>query len=205
MTVFASDTFTDSDGTLLQNHTPTVGGSWTKLVGGTGADIEIYSNRATPSGDGVVYYNGGTPASAEYDVTLTIKNAGSSNYTIGQYGRLSPAAETGYLAWVVSSAYYLYRAVAGVFTELGIWATAPAANDVVKLEIRDATKRLFVNGTQRISSGDNAVTAAGKAGLRCYGTSSTFFVDDFSADDLGGGAATSRAAHRAFPRAVLNF
>lgn len=187
MTVFASDAFTDSNGTLLQNHTPTVGGLWTKLVGGTGADIEIHNNQATPSGDGVVYYNGGTPSGAEYDVLLTQKIAGSSNYALGQYGRLSTSAETGYLAWSNAGAYFLYKAVSGSFTELGSWTTAPAANDVVKLEIRNASKKVFVNGTQRISSTNNDVTAAGKAGLRCYGTSTTFYVDDFSADDLSSG------------------
>ena len=45
MTVIFSDTFTDTDGTDLQSHTPTVGTSYTRS-GGTGG-ISITSNAAT--------------------------------------------------------------------------------------------------------------------------------------------------------------
>ena len=38
----------------------------------------------------------------------------------------------------------------------------------LKLEIRDATKKFFIDGVERISSSDNAITAAGKAAIRYY-------------------------------------
>lgn len=179
MTTIASDTFTDTNGTTLQSHTPSGGGTWTKSIGGAGVDIEIQSNQATPSGNNAWYYHSQDPTGVEYDCQFTIKQTGSTNYAIGLVGRCSTSAETGYLYHPGGSFHYLYKVSGGSYTELGTYFASVAINDVIKLEIKDATKRVFVNGTQRISSTNNDVTAKGKAGLRGYGTSTTQYVDDW--------------------------
>lgn len=190
MAQIASDTFTDSNGTLLQSHTPSGGGTWTKGIGASGVDIEIQSDRASPSAltsDFSWYYHSVDPTGTEYDCTYTVGATPSSAAAIGMTARASTTAETGYLQWTGggSSHHYLYVVTAGAYTELGTYAVTATTNDVIKLEIKDATKRVFVNGTQRISSTDNTHSAKGKVGLRCYGTNTAYGVDNWSVDEAG--------------------
>ena len=186
MATFASDNFTDSNGVALQSHTPTGGGAWTKVIGGAGIDIEIYGNGASPSGNSPVYYHATAPAGVEYDVTATITRTGNSASTVGISARQSSSAETNYLAWP-STIWTLYKTVAGAFTSLGTYSTLPAVNDVFKLECKDATKKLFINGIERISSANNDVTAAGYAGIRGYGTSANTHIDVWLAEQAASG------------------
>lgn len=96
-------------------------------------------------------------------------------------------------ARLVVAAWRLFKRVAGSQTELGTAYSQvlSAGNDyVVKLEIRDATKKVYIDGVERISDSDNPITAAGKVGL--YGfvpaTNSTgMHWADFSAADPAGG------------------
>lgn len=192
MTVIASDNFTDSNGTLLQNHTPSGGGSWTKLIGGAGVDIEIYGNGATPSGDNSWYYHSATPSGVEYDVSYTLTQVGSSNHGLGCTARSSTSAQTGYLSWHGPVIYYLYKAIAGSFTELGSSSVdTPTAGDTVKLEIKGASKKLFVNGVERISSSNNDITDAGKAGFRTWGTDTASYLDNWQVEEVGGGSSVN--------------
>ena len=52
----------------------------------------------------------------------------------------------------------------GVVTTLGTIDVTIAAGDTFKLEITDATKKIYHNGIEVISSTDNALTAAGNWG-----------------------------------------
>ena len=190
MTVFVSDTFTDTDGTLLTAHTGETGATWTSLKG---TAEEIQSNALTPNGNDGVCYASGSPASAEYDVEYVITGTTAAGYALGGLGRLDTGVSTGtyYLAWHTSATFTLYKVIANAFTSLGTSSSpAPVGGDAIKLEIRDAAKKLFVNGSEKISSADNAITGAGKAGVRSYGNVTTVGIDTFVATDAAGGATT---------------
>jgi hypothetical protein len=188
MTTLASDDFTDTTGTELSAHTPTGGGSWTKSIGAGGDLIKITGNAAYPNCAvaWAVYYHSATPASAAYDVSLTNVAAGAGS-AIGPCGRVSTSADTYYFAWPTTGVITLYKAVAGAFTSLGTYG-ASSAGDTLKLQITDATKKVFVNGTERISSADNSITATGKAGLRAYGNSTGVTFDGWLAEETAGAA-----------------
>jgi hypothetical protein len=48
---FFEDNFTDTDGVLLQDHSPDTGDSWTRLWGTVGTNAEINTNRCRSDGD----------------------------------------------------------------------------------------------------------------------------------------------------------
>jgi hypothetical protein len=108
------------------------------------------------------------PRGNEYDVEWTVSNfIGNDDPVMGLARMLD---ENNYYAGSIRNGganpdQRLVKCVAGVITSLGtanIGETAPVA---CKLEIRDATKKLFTGGVQRISSADNALTDAGEAGI----------------------------------------
>lgn len=162
---FANDTFTGTNGTTLQSHTSDSGHSWTKL---TGSDMQINNNTVYNTTFSVtMYYSSAIPAGVEYDVEATIKTLNSSKNGCGVGGRISTSATTFYSARFKSTPQWeLNKYIAGVATLLGSYAgDYPSTAKVVKLEIRDATKKLYVDGVERVSSVDNEITAAGRPGV----------------------------------------
>jgi len=59
----------------------------------------------------------------------------------------------------------LFKRVGGTFTPLGVYDATLATGTIIKLEITDATKKVFVDGVERISSTDNALTSVGTWGI----------------------------------------
>ena len=197
MAVFAEDNFTDTDGTALTSHTPDDGGSWTKhtLAGSGSWDIRSNRIRSTGStGTDAHFYHSGTPDSAEYDVEADIVRLGSTtpSATPGVTGRHSTSAETFYFARYNASptfVWQLFKRVSGTFTLLGSYSQSFSVGQsrTVKLEIRDTAKKVYIDGTERISSTDNAITAAGKAGIRDntgQATTTGYHIDNYVATDL---------------------
>lgn len=171
--VFVSDTFTDADGTLLSAHVGEIGATWTQNPASLRTS-QIAGNAVRVSSSGAVslYYASGLPATAEYDVQATFSVVVTTGNTFdGIVGRQSVADDTSYCAlWnqTAGARWELYRIVAGVSTLLGFFAgdDPSGAARIVKLQIRDAAKKVFVDGVERISSADNAIAAAGRAGVR---------------------------------------
>lgn len=171
------DSFTEaSTDTALPSHTPDTGTSWT-VAFSTATTAVLQAKQATDvcqasaneTGVGVTYTASPAPAGAEYDVEITIVNVdtSTSNRPWWLFGR-----------YVDSSNYYgvgvrptgltdidLRLRVGGVNSSLGTYNGGLSAGDVIKLEIRDATKRVYINGVQQISSADNSITSVGLAGL----------------------------------------
>ena len=177
MAVIVSDTFTEllAD-TTLQTHVPDTGTGWTEFSscavgrnfvvffllddmganGSSGNCIEIYTAQPDPS-------------VAEYDVqvtttvitTFTVNPAGlvarltdiNNHYTAGSYIASAAADKK------------IFKMVAGTRTELASGDNGLTAGDVFKFEVRDATKKLYQNAVEILSSTDNAITGAGQAGL----------------------------------------
>jgi hypothetical protein len=177
--VLANDNFTDVAGTLLQNHISDDAQGWVKHALTTGDLVVSNANRIRQAVTGTqIYLRTDTPPGAEYSVQGELyPMAASTTARNGVVGRADELADTYYLARydTTTNVWQLYKFVAGTPTLLGSSAStaAVATRYMVRLEIKDATKKLFVNGMERISSADNEITAAGKFGVRFQDAAAT--------------------------------
>jgi hypothetical protein len=90
---FIEDTFTDADGTLLENHSPDIGLSWVKK----GADVssEIQNDELTEGND-VVYENEIDPPTADYDAKVDTVSKENDYYNHLLYLRWDDVNQDGY-------------------------------------------------------------------------------------------------------------
>lgn len=175
--VFVNDSFTGADGTNLTAHTGETGATWTAHTA-SGATIVLTSNRAGDGGNNAIYYASGLPATADYDVESLIyfvTNTASAHFICG---RMDTTANTFYgMRWNQgTTAWQLYKRIAGTFTQLGsdyTDAVATGNTRTAKLQLRGTTITAFIDGTSRISVTDSAITAAGRVGFRGNGALST--------------------------------
>lgn len=193
-TTFVFDTFTGVDGTTLSAHTGEVGATWTKHPTSGADTMELESNKVRVSGSAapVLYYASGLPPTAEYAVEATVSEATDETGTMGVAGRVDTVANTHYTARYESNLeqWELYKFVAGAATLLGSYVgdDPTSGPKLLRLVLRDALKEVYVEGVQRITSIDNVVTAAGRAGARgglgSTGPGANLRLDTFSAFDL---------------------
>ena len=207
---FVSDTFTDTDGVLLQNHTPDVGGAWEALdfswpsLAATTLYAAINTNRARAAASSTrirAYRNATAPATNEYDVQAihTLTTAGT-NVFAGLLGRMTPTGVISadvdryrcvynFHGSVGSRAWSLAKVVSGTQTVLdSLTEDIGAGTHTIKLEVRTATKRAFLGAVQKLSSADDAITQVGRAGIGIDPTQGVNnYTDDFSATDVAGG------------------
>jgi parallel beta-helix repeat protein len=179
-----TDTFTGADGTLLQNHTGETGATWTKGPAAYPADLTILANRVWGPG-WALYYASGTPSGNEYDVSaeLTVKS------NVGATGVVARAA--------TPDSFYMarYNAATGSWelatctpncAILGSYAQTLTVGQTyaLRLEVRNAQKRLFVDGVQRASTIDDTITRVGLTGIRQgpgdASATTGYHVDNFS-------------------------
>lgn len=197
-----TDTFTDTDGTLIQNHLPDSSSSsdsiWHPLgfppAGGSSSqNAEVRSNRAQSAGSTAAsraYRNTAVPASAEYDVECDAA-LGSTVYLIGRMTSAGTTAasvdryQCGFRADGSVVAMPLQKSVSGTITTLdSVDPGLGTATAALKLELRDAAKKAYIDSTEYLTSADNAITQVGRAGLGLPGNSTnTRYIDNFSATD----------------------
>lgn len=199
MAVFVSDSFTDTAGTVLDSHTGETGASWTEHPSfSDGESVISDGNRLRPNvlgTNGPGYYASGVPDSAEYDVEADYRVVTVVAGSVQIAGRLSTSAQTEYLARYGDGEWQLFKAVSGSFTLLGSFSQTISAGNTynLKLEIRDAAKKVYIDSVERISSADNAITADGRAGMTGgfnITNSTGLHVDNFVATDLSGGGSS---------------
>lgn len=193
MATFVSDTFTDADSTSLESHIGETGATWTRHPSYTAAANSLITGnrvRESDAANTATYYASGLPATAEYDVQATLRKLDSRATFSRIIGRLSTSADTCYLANYRHDVeeFRLFRVEAGTFTQIGSFAQSLTIGQdyVVKLEIRDAAKKVYIDGVERISSSDNVVTAAGRAGIALIGDATGangYHWDSFTAVD----------------------
>lgn len=189
---FVVDTFTDADGTNFVDHTPDTGSVWVLREGTNGGVISDANRVRSTTSTLTQVHNAASPASAEYDVAVELHWQSYGEWANGVSGRSDASANTHYYAYFYDTPaqWQLWKVVAGSYTSLGNFAEgAPANPSSLVLEIRDATKKLYVGGVERVSSADNAITAAGHAGVKLYGSTSNTtgsHLDNFAASDAGG-------------------
>jgi hypothetical protein len=200
---FVRDDFTNTNATLITAHYPSWSGAATSGEGSTWAQ----SNEAGATD--IKILNSGTRAQLNYTAGAGSQITQASNNRTAETVAYSVQADvhggtgTGGAAissagvvarWTSSANFYLaqvdqggtvalFKCVAGVFTSLGTYALG-VASATIKLQVTDAAKKVFVNGTERISSADNALTSAGKAGMRHVANYATTVTQQPYADNL---------------------
>lgn len=189
------DTFTDTSGTNLIAHTGESGATWTKHPSRAGDVLISPANRAYVLGAGTAwgYFASGIPATVEYDIICDyVFKDTDTQHELEIVGRYDTAADSCYAVRreEILSLWKLLVVNAGTTTVLGTFSNDPAVDAVVevKLQIRNATKKVFLDGVEVISSADNTVAAKGRAGVRGFtlpGMTATTGIhyDNFAVED----------------------
>lgn len=166
MAQFVNDTFTDTDATAVTSHIGETGATWTKHGFATNSTAPaIRSNRLNTEDTGAVnsvYYASGSPASADYTVSLGyVPGSGGAQVgdIVGPLGRVNTGANTFYGALYLTSAsgIRLYRFAAGTGTVIvAAVAFTPVSGTTytITLDIQGAGATVTVAGrVQRSSDG----------------------------------------------------
>jgi hypothetical protein len=163
-----SDSFTGADGTALESHVGEVGASWTRHPNYP-AIARLQSNRVWGS-EWALYLASGVPPTNEYDVMadLTVR---SNSGAVGLVARASTTGPDSFYLARYNQSRGMWQMVKCTPTECipqgsTTMALTVGATYSLRLEVRNAAKRLYVNGILRASSFDNEYTQVGRAGIR---------------------------------------
>lgn len=172
---FVTDTFTDTAGdNLATQHTGEVGATWVPVTGGGGGNWLITdAGRVRPASAGTAHDTraSGVPTTAEYDVDADFRvftHAGDFSDTPRLWGRLLATEQTGYFVYNSGGTWILYQMEAGMATGyLGEFASPLVDGTTyhVKLAIRDASKKVYLDGVLIITSFTNVLTTKGYVGI----------------------------------------
>ncbi len=215
MTIRVSDTFSVGVDTNLDVHTPTpTGDGWTEEVR-TGnryqrirtADDYSQSN-AGENSDRHIYTAQPNCSGAEYDVEAQLVGVPAGAGTDDPWFLVARLTGTGdyYSAGVYDNApaadKKIFKTVGGTPTELasGAMSAEIADNDILMFEVRDATKKLYKNAGEELSTSNNDITASGRAG---FGLGNAWVstddivnawdTDNFELDEVVGGGPTPQS------------
>lgn len=190
MALLFRDTFTDTDSTALQSHTPDTGTGWTRVWGSSGVNISVEANQAEGSGgasDGAIYTADATYGTADYMVkaTITDMSIGSDDpiFLLLRVQDQENMYAVGFWDNGTASSSRMYKKVSGTWTALGTAFTTPVDGDVVHFFAMGETIGVAVNGDIVDSVTDSDITSAGKAGLAMGGDAE--LVN--SSDDMASG------------------
>lgn len=164
----------------LSSHTPEQGGPITQHPTAGGL-FYIVNHRAVcrsaAAGKGVMIY-GATPASADYSVQADVRIFDATG-AVGIVGRCSATASTFYYAYITNnnSELVLAKMVGGAITTLDTFNSAgffdAGSTYELTLEMTGTAIKAYVNGVERCSATDSAITAAGRGGIRGINLSDT--------------------------------
>jgi hypothetical protein len=182
-TTFLSDTFTDTTNTNLAFHTGEIGAIWTMHPSYPLSAAVIDSSgklRSTlpPTGNNsTVFYSSSNPISADYtlDWDIKVNSIPGSLSVVAPTARSSTSQSTFYAVWYSDTGLwslykYINTTTAGVL--LGSWQGSIVAGTTYhgKLSLNGTSLAVSVDGTQRISVTDSAISSAGKVGVLLYNT-----------------------------------
>jgi hypothetical protein len=176
MNRIGQDAFEGTAGTDLAAHAPDIGISWEKVedTGAAAQTIQLTGlgtaelNTTEANSRCIFAFNPG-PSVAESNVgfTLVVAGTGSNDKThlVARYVDNSNwyAAEIG--CSNDNPDVKIAKKVAGTVTTLASANASPANLDLYVFEVRNGAKRLLENGVEILTTTDNALTAAGRAGL----------------------------------------
>ena len=166
------DTFTDTNGVAITDHTPELGGAWSAQFGNSPATpSRINNNRLYSTSGAGIYRNAATPPSADYYVEGVLDFLSTvAGDNVGIIGRAQSGENTYYtVRWSQASGNFaMFRIVAGSSTQIGssYATTFTSGSKVVRLTMVGSAISASIDGVVRISATDANITAAGFAGTR---------------------------------------
>ena len=178
MATYVQDTFTDTNGTALNAHTPDIGGSgaWNALQG----TLRINNNMVDMDAHFGRYENNCTvsPSSADYEVSVDVVWNGGDGWAnktgvLGRWDTSGPHV-AGYEAFYDEndSTWYLrYWSSSSLQGTLGTYADAgfTSGTKTLKLGMVGTAIKVYIDGVERISATNSTITAANKGGLLMEG------------------------------------
>jgi hypothetical protein len=176
-------TFTDN---FNRADSSNLGSGWTEVSG----DWSISGNRLSPGSAGGVVLAAIANPLATNDNYAQVTIASTAAVSHGVWCRGSSTLTSGYLWRNNGTTWDLFWVVGGSFTVIGTYTAAAAVNDVARVQAVGTTIKGFVNGVERVSVTDTAVSTGTYAGIRSESTASVLF-DDFSAGDITSGVAVT--------------
>jgi hypothetical protein len=173
MTTFTDD-FNRADGSPGANWVQ-VSGTWS-----------IITNRlSSGSAGGTIVIRAATAMSTnDNSAQVTIATTGAVSH--GVWCRGNTTITQGYLWRNDGTSWNLFSVVGGSFVSVGSFAGAAVAGDVAKIQAVGSTIKGFVNGVQRVSVTDTAVTTGTSVGIRAE-SSNLLRFDDFTGADVTSG------------------
>lgn len=160
-----------------------LGANWVEVSG----DWSIVSNQLSPGAAGgtIILRAAGAMASNDNYAQATI--AATTTASQGVWCRGNSNISQGYLWRNNGSSWDLFSVVGGSFTVIGTYAAAAAPGDVAKVQAVGSTIKGLVNGIERVSVVNTAVTTGTAVGIRADSAGALRF-DDFAAGDVTAGA-----------------
>lgn len=202
MSVFVTDTYTDTGGTTLTSHTGETGASWTETTGFTGGEAVISAGGTLRSNSAseMVAIASGTPGSADYPVLADFVSV-TSTQRAGLVARWTDSGTSaGYmLRFREFQGWQLFRYVSGTPTQIGSTVgptSMPAGTYRLRLEcsgigatvtvtckLQRNSDSFWLNSSGSFVSGDstfltysdtdaNRIVTTGKAGVTFLGAAS---------------------------------
>lgn len=172
MTTFTDD-FNRADSSNL-------GANWVEVSG----DWSIISNQLSAGAAGGTIVLRAATAMASNDNYAQVTIAATTSASQGVWCRGNSDLTSGYLWRNNGTNWTLFKVVGGTFTSIGsAFVAAAAPGDIAKVQAVGSTIKGFVNGVERASVTDTAVTTGTSVGIRSDSTSALRY-DDFSAGDV---------------------
>jgi hypothetical protein len=170
-----SDDFNRADGAPGANWV-LVSGPWT-----------IISQQLSAGAAGGTILLRAATAMATSDNYAQVTIAATTSASQGLWCRGDSSLTSGYAWRNNGSNWSLFSVVGGTFTSIGTYSAAAVAGDVAKIQAVGSTIKGFVNGIERVSVVNTAVTTGTSVGIRSDSTSALRY-DDFTAADVVAGA-----------------
>jgi hypothetical protein len=165
-----------------------LGAGWVEVSG----DWSIVSSQLSPGAAGgtIILRAAGAMASSDHYAQVTIAAATAASQ--GVWCRGNSNISQGYLWRNNGTSWDLFSVVGGSFTIIGTYAAAAASGDIAKIQAVGSTIKGFVNGIERVSTTNSAVTTGTSVGIRSDSAGAIRY-DDFTAADVTAGIALSIA------------
>lgn len=177
-----SDDFNRADSTSL-------GAGWVEVSG----DWSIVSSQLSSGSAGgtIILRAAGAMDTSDHSAQITI--AATAAVSHGIWCRGNSNISQGYLWRNNGTSWDLFSVVGGSFVSIGSYAAAAVAGDVAKIQAVGSVIKGIVNGIERVSVTNTAVTTGTSVGVRAESTNLLRF-DDFTAADFTAGATLGVAA-----------
>ncbi|MEV0502817.1 hypothetical protein AB0I84_35190, partial [Streptomyces spectabilis] len=166
-----------------------LGAGWAEVSG----DWSITSSQLSPGVDSgtVILRAAGAMDSADHYAQVTIAAVAAAS--MGVWCRGNANISNGYLWRNDGSQWDLFSVVSSTFTVIGTYSAPAAPGDVARVQAVGSTIKAYVNGVERVSVTNTAITSGTSVGLRS-GTTSGIRYDDVAAADITAGATLGTAS-----------